>query len=90
MLENNLKNQLKKDNQERNAILKIQKDFENGNITENELTEEQKAQLEKMYDEQIEELDRKIKDKKMELNSKIKKVNNCYQKLIDLKMKSKK
>jgi len=81
---------LKKDLEKRQEIIKLQNMFEEGKIQEADLTPEQRRNLERLYDEQIIELDNEITLKKKVLNEKINIVNGYYKKLIDLKTSNKK
>lgn len=49
-----------KENKEEQELLELQKKFENGLITEEELTEEQINKLEQLYNEQIKKLNEKF------------------------------
>lgn len=53
--------------EEKNKVLKLQKDYEDGKILEEELTEEQKDQLMELYNEQIKELEDEIERSKVTL-----------------------
>lgn len=50
-----------------NDILKLQKDYENGIITENEMTPFQIIELKKLYNQQIEDNKRCLLDKKYKI-----------------------
>lgn len=50
----------RKQQEERQALLELQKRYESNQIAEEELTEKEKADLEKLYLEQISELKRGI------------------------------
>lgn len=87
---NNLSDSLQKENKKRRELLELQQKYENGEILEESLSEEQKIELEKLYDEQIQKLDEKIKEKKYELKQKIHTVNTYYKEAIKLKSKGSK
>ena len=87
---NNLSDSLQKENKKRRELLELQQKYENGEILEESLSEEQKIELEKLYDEQIQKLDEKIKEKKYELKQKINTVNTYYKEAIKLKSKGSK
>ena len=82
----NLKSELRKENEDREKILELQKAFEKGLISEDEMSLEDKTKIKDLYDEQIEELDIKIREKQAELNQKIEIVNKYYKMAIDLKL----
>lgn len=81
---------LEEENKKRRELLELQQKYENGDIIEEELSEEQIKELEKLYDEQIQKLDEKIKEKKYELKQKIHTVNLYYKEAIKLKSKGSK
>lgn len=85
----NLKSELRKENEDREKLLDLQKAFEKGLISEEDMSVEEKAKIENLYDEQIEELDIKIREKQVELNQKIEIVNKYYKMAIDLKSNKK-
>lgn len=87
MVRNSFLENIRKNTQERNELLKLQIMYEKGIILEEELSDTQKYQLEKLYDEQIIELDINISKKEKELKQKIIKNNDYYQKAIELKNK---
>lgn len=66
-------------------LLNLQKMYEEGKILEKELTYNQKKQLEKLYDEQISELNIKIYRKRKELIKITSEVNNSLKKAIENK-----
>ena len=74
--------ELKNSFEKRKILLQLQNDFELGLISESDLTKNQIQELEKLYDEQINELDRKINKKKKILIDKIKTNNKNYKKAI--------
>lgn len=82
----NLKSELRKENEDREKILELQKAFEKGLISEDEISLEDKTKIKDLYDEQIEELNIKIREKQVELNQKIEIVNKYYKMAIDLKL----
>ena len=88
-MKNSFFENIRKDTMQRLELLELQKKFENGLITEDEMTEKQKIELEKLYDEQISELDNKILQKENELKRKIIQ-NNEYYKLAIEQLKNKK
>ena len=59
-------------------LLDLQRQFEDGKITEEEMTDFEKVELEKLYNEQIEELNNMILAKKKEIKQKIKRINMYY------------
>lgn len=75
--------ELKNSFEKRKILLQLQNDFELGLILESDLTKNQIQELEKLYDEQINELDRKINKKKKILIDKIKTNNKNYKKAIN-------
>ena len=79
---------IKKDTIKRIKILDLQQKFEDGLILENNLSDEEKIELEKLYDEQIQELDIKIARKETELKRKIALNNEYLKKAIEIKSKS--
>lgn len=81
---------LQEENEKRRKLLNLQQKYEKGEILEDELSEEQKEELEKLYDEQIQKLDEKIKEKKYELKQKIHTVNTYYKEAIKFKSKGNK
>lgn len=82
---NNFFKNIRKDTIKRLELLELQKKFEDGLISENNMNEAQKVDLEKLYDEQIQELDYKIQRKENELKRKIIQNNEYYK--IAIKMK---
>ena len=62
--------------EEKNRILKLQNDYENGIIKDNELSEEQKEELMNLYDEQIKNLEEEILRDKVELKMYKQKIKN--------------
>ena len=88
-MKNSFFENIRKDTIQRLELLELQKKFENGLISEDDMTEKQKVELEKLYDEQILELDSKIEMKEKELKRKIMQ-NNEYYKLAINKLISKK
>ena len=77
-------------NKERNDLIILQQKFEDGKITEDNLTEKQKKELEKLYDEQIEQLNCSIRNKRKKLNKKTMEVNEYFRKIINKKNTSSK
>ena len=75
--------ELKNSFEKRKILLQLQNDLELGLISESDLTKNQIQELEKLYDEQITELDRKINKKKKILIDKIKTNNINYKKAIN-------
>ena len=75
--------ELKNSFEKRKILLQLQNDFELGLISESDLTKNQIQELEKLYDEQINELDREINKKKKILIYKIKTNNKNYKKAIN-------
>ena len=75
--------ELKNSFEKRKILLQLQNDFELGLISESNLTKNQIQELEKLYDEQINELDRKINKKKKIFIDKIKTNNKNYKKAIN-------
>ena len=69
-------------------LINLQTLYENGEVSENELSKEQKNNLRKLYNDQIDDLDIKIKQQKAELDEKVKIVNEYYKKVIELKRKN--
>ena len=78
---------IKKDTTKRLKIIELQKKFESGLILENDLSNEEKIELERLYDEQIQELDMKIARKENELKRKIILNNKYFAKAIEKKSK---
>lgn len=72
----------------RQELLELQKKFEQGLISEEDLSKEEINQLEKLYDEQILELDNNIKKKESILYKKISLNNEYYKQAIELKSKN--
>ena len=62
--------------EEKNRILKLQNDYENGIIKEDELSEEQKEELMNLYNEQIRNLEEEILRDKVELKMYKQKIKN--------------
>ena len=73
--------------EEKNRLLKLQKDFEDNKISERELSEKEKRDLKTLYHQQINELENTISLKNEEVEQKIEAVNECYRKAIALKIK---
>ena len=88
-MKNSFFENIRKDTMQRLELLELQKKYEDGLISEDDMTEKQKIELEKLYDEQILELDNKILQKENELKRKIIK-NNEYYKLAINQLMSKK
>lgn len=88
-MKNSFFENIRKETIQRLELLVLQKKFENGLITENDMSETQKKELEKLYDEQILELDAKIEMKEKELKRKIMQ-NNEYYKMAIEQLKNKK
>ena len=78
---------IRKDTLKKIRLLNLQKKFETGLISENDLSAGEKIELEKLYDEQLIQLDIKIKNKKNQLKKKITLNNEYYKKLIEIKTK---
>lgn len=74
---------IRKDTIKRLELLELQKKFENGLIVEENMSATQKKNLERLYDEQIQELDIKIAVKENELKRKIIQNNEYYKKAIE-------
>ena len=62
--------------EEKNRLLKLQNDYENGIIKEDELSEEQKEELMNLYNEQIRNLEEEILRDKVELKMYKQKIKN--------------
>ena len=87
MIENNIRDKLKIEQEKRNKILELQNKLENGEISEKQLSKQEAKELEQLYESQIKELNINIELKKKELSSKINKVNELYKKAIEMKSK---
>lgn len=77
--------QMRKEVEQRKEVLDLQYEFEHGMVSEEDLSENQKNDLEKLYDEQIKELENNIANKQKELEKKMNMVNEYYKKMINLK-----
>ena len=66
-------------------LLELQIKFEKGLILEEQLSEIEKIELERLYDKQLLELDKEISCKQAELNKKIAMNNEYYKKAIKIK-----
>ena len=86
MKNNNFSN-LKYETLKLQELIKLQEKFEQGLILEEDLTKEQVKELEKLYDEQIIELDNNIQKKERILYKKISLNNEYYKQAIALKTK---
>ena len=67
--------------EEKNKVLKLQKDYETGKILEEELTTEQKEKLLKLYNEQIKEFEEEIARTKVALKMYKKSISEKMDKL---------
>ena len=88
-MKNSFFENIRKDTIQRLELLELQKKYEEGLILEEDMTEKQRIELEKLYDEQILELDIKISQKEKELKKKIIQ-NNEYYKMAIEQLKNKK
>lgn len=77
-MKNSFFENIRKDTMQRLELLELQRKYEEGLISEYDMTETQKVELEKLYDEQILELDTKIQQKENELKRKIMQNNEYY------------
>ena len=82
-MKNSFFENIRKETIQRLELLELQKKYEEGLILEEDMTEKQRIELEKLYDEQISELDTKIEIKEKELKRKIIQNNEYYQIAID-------
>ena len=78
-------NGFKNDVSEKNTIINLQEEFEKGKILEENLSENQRKELEKLYDEQIKEIEMKIIKKRKELIKITREVNGYYMKILNEK-----
>ena len=67
--------------EEKNRLLKLQKDYENGIILEEELTKKQKEELMNLYNEQIRNLEDEIARSKVTLKMYKNKISKKMEKL---------
>lgn len=74
------------DFEEKNRLLKLQKDYESGIIKEEELSEQQKQQLMELYNEQIKNLEEEINRTKVEMKMYKHKIKNKIEMLKKKKM----
>ena len=88
-MKNNNFSILRNETLKRQKILELQKKFEQGLISENDLSKEEVIELEKLYNEQILELDSNIQKKESMLYKKISLNNEYYKQAINLKLNSK-
>lgn len=86
-MKNNNFSILRNETLKRQKILELQKKFEQGLISENDLSKEEVIELEKLYNEQILELDSNIQKKESMLYKKISLNNEYYKQAIALKSK---
>ena len=86
-MKNNNFSILRNETLKRQKILELQKKFEQGLISENDLSKEEVIELEKLYNEQILELDSNIQKKESMLYKKISLNNEFYKQAIALKTK---
>ena len=82
-MKNSFFENIRKETIQRLKLLELQKKYEEGLILEEDMTEKQRIELEKLYDEQISELDTKIEIKEKELKRKIIQNNEYYKLAID-------
>ncbi len=82
-MKNSFFENIRKETIQRLELLELQKKYEEGLILEEDMTEKQRIELEKLYDEQISELDSKIEIKEKELKRKIIQNNEYYKLAID-------
>lgn len=82
-MKNSFFENIRKETIQRLELLELQKKYEEGLILEEDMTEKQRIELEKLYDEQISELDTKIEIKEKELKRKIIQNNEYYKLAID-------
>ena len=82
-MKNSFFENIRKETIQRLELLELQKKYEEGLILEDDMTEKQRIELEKLYDEQISELDTKIEIKEKELKRKIIQNNEYYKLAID-------
>ena len=88
-MKNSFFENIRKETIQRLELLELQKKYEEGLILEENMTEKQRIELEKLYDEQISELDTKIEIKEKELKRKIIQNNEYYKLAIDKLIKRK-
>ena len=86
-MKNNNFSILRNETLKRQKILELQKKFEQGLISENDLSKEEVIELEKLYNEQILELDSNIQKKESMLYKKISLNNEYYKQAIAVKSK---
>ena len=63
----NIRANLKEENEERQCIIELQKKFELDEIDEDELSDEEREKMSKLYNEQIGGLKRQIEEDKKEI-----------------------
>lgn len=81
--QNNFKQQLQSSVKKNEELKKLQKDFENGDISIEEMTKKQIEELEELYSIQIREAKRRLEAKKEKLKNKTNLVNSYYKKIIE-------
>lgn len=81
--QNNFKQQLQSSVKKNEELKKLQKDFENGDISTEEMTKKQIEELEELYSIQIREAKRRLEAKKEKLKNKTNLVNSYYKKIIE-------
>lgn len=81
--QNNFKQQLQSSVKKNEELKKLQKDFENGDISIEEMTKKQIEELDELYSIQIREAKRRLEAKKEKLKNKINLVNSYYKKIIE-------
>lgn len=81
--QNNFKQQLQSSVKKNEELKKLQKDFENGDISIEEMTKKQIEELDKLYSIQIREAKRRLEAKKEKLKNKTNLVNSYYKKIIE-------
>ena len=81
--QNNFKQQLQSSIKKNEELKKLQKDFENGDISIEEMTKKQIEELDELYSIQIREAKRRLEAKKEKLKNKTNLVNSYYKKIIE-------
>ena len=81
--QNNFKQQLQSSVKKNEELKKLQKDFENGDISIEEMTKKQIEELDELYSIQIREAKRRLEAKKEKLKNKTNLVNSYYKKIIE-------
>lgn len=76
---NNFRMQVKQDLEKKNENLKLKRKYENGKVLEKDLSNVQKSDLKKLYDEQIMGLMNKVNQKKKEIEEKDELINKYFE-----------